>query len=108
MLLFEHKQHLQSYYAQSSKKREIILQKEMAFEGLQQTVSDIPNPGRISLTLISHPPHTHTHTLVCMNGRLSSQNMLINDRMTLISILRMTLISIFFPLSDSFPFLIPV
>jgi len=31
MLLFEHKQHLQSYDAQSSKQREIFYFKEIAF-----------------------------------------------------------------------------
>jgi len=35
--MFERKQHLQSYTAQSSKQRKIFAFKEIVFKGLQQT-----------------------------------------------------------------------
>jgi len=47
MLLFEHKQHLQSYDSQSSMQNEIYSFKEFSVQGLQQAssrVGDITNP----------------------------------------------------------------
>jgi len=46
MLLFEHKQHMQSYNAQSLKQRDILSFKEIGFKGLQQMA------GRYYTTLL--------------------------------------------------------
>jgi len=81
MLLFEHKQHYQSYNtAQSSKQRKIFAFKEIVFYGLQQTlvgttqascwVSDITNPKMYTNPAPGNTVHVEKRKSCCIRVRL--------------------------------------